>query len=455
LNSGVSRKTGRIETGGIKPARRIMNFPPVKLALFPPFLFFFFSLPLSWGQKRSEWYISNAGGMAIEKAASRFAAMRNPYCLLVEEGSSLADIPDLLRPYYRNPWIVELRVLYKDGEESRRQWLFREGTLNRLAAVFTRLGEDEAAGEGDGKAEGTAGDGAEVPAAGGGSAGEGAAEAETGDTPDGSEAGEGAEKPGGPLGFIEVYGEHGLIIMERQFLEDGELIIDYVYRNAGGREVLIRADTRRRPFDPEDPGEPAIIYTDFYRYTRNYSLRHIERVFPEIPGDDGGEIRSAALLRFPRRSLDSERETGFVSPVPVYGSQFFEDLQSGALHRVIYTTDERGRILMETRKDEEGNVIGELRNTWSADRLARITWSADGEERSTEYVYNQEGDRIEERNYRNGVLERLVRVQGDREEEDLYMNGEPILRTFWEGGRKIREEQLRPGERRSRRRENP
>jgi YD repeat-containing protein len=386
-------------------------------------LLFFFPLP-SRGQVKTEWYLSNAGGMAIERAASRFAAMRSPYCLLVEEGGAL-DIPELLRPYYRRPWVVELRVLYKEGEELRRQWLFRDGALNRLTAVFTRTGEAEEGGEGG----------------------------NTGEDEDAGED-EGADEKGGggPLGFIEFYGEHGLIVTERQFLEDGELIIDYTYRNAGGREVLIRADTRRRSSEEADAGEAALVCSDYYRYTRNYSLRLIERVFSKPPEGDGG--LSAALLRFPRRSLDSEKETGFISPVPVYGSRFLEDLQAETLQRIVYTTDERGRILTERREDGEGNLVGELRNTWSGDRLSRIAWIAEGEERVTEYDYNGEGDRIEERNYRNGVLERLVRVQGDREEEELYMNGEPVLRTFWEGGRKVREEPVRPGER-PRRRRNP
>ncbi|MDR3174710.1 MAG: hypothetical protein LBU19_10700 [Treponema sp.] len=401
----------------------------LRFTLLPLFWFFLFSPP-AWGQKKSEWYISNAGGMAIERAASRFAAMRSPYCLLVEEGSS-PDMPELLRPYYRAPWLVEQRILYKEGEELRRQWLFRDGALNRLAAVFTRNAEKEG-GEEDGAGE------------------------ESGEEGDGEEEAVEPEEKKPPLGFIEVFGEHGLIVMERQFLEDGELIIDYAYRNAGSRNVLIRADTRRRSLEGEAAAED--LYTDYYRYTRNYSLRLIERVFPKPPApeDDSGEGEpvSAALIRFPRRSLDSEKESGFVSPVPVYGSQFLEDIQDGSLHRIVYTTDERGRILTETREDEEGNIVGELRNTWSGDRLSRIIWNSEGEERVTEYVHNEDGDRIEERNYRNGVLERVVHVQGDREDEELYMNGELILRTRWEGGKKVYEEQVRPGGR-SRRRGNP
>jgi YD repeat-containing protein len=380
--------------------------------------------------------------MALEKAASRFAALRSPYCLLVEEGSSL-DMPGLIRPYYRIPWLVELRILYKDGEESRRQWLFRDGALNRLAAVFTRSGEDSAeeeiAVEEDIEEEIEEEPGEKEVAEKEIAEGEGIEE---------DAAGEGEKKP--PLGFIEIFGEHGLIVMERQFLEDGELIIDYVYRNAGNRELLIRADTRKIPLG----GTAADLYTDYYRYTRNYSLRLIERIFSRPAGVDsgGGKPASAGLVKFPRRSLDSEKETGFVAPVPVYGSRFLEDIQSEAVQRIVYTTDRRGRILTETRKDEEGNVAGELRNTWSGDRLSKIVWKTEEEERVTEYTYNKDGDRIEERNYRNGVLERLVRVQGDLEDEELYMNGEPVLRTRWEGGKKVYEEQVRPGGQRSRRR---
>jgi hypothetical protein len=358
--------------------------------------------------------------MALERAGSRLAAMRNPYCLLVETGSP-AELPGLLRPYYQAPWSVELRVLYKDGEESRRQWLFRDGQRSRLAAVFTGNAEEEAGEEEAGEEE------------------------SPGDSPSpgGEEESSGGERQA--LGFIEVFGDHGFIILERQFLEDGEMIIDYVYRaqeNPGlspeNRQTLVRADARSRP----SGGEEQALYTDYYRYTRNHSLRLIERVFSRPPGE---AAEAPAVLRFPRRSLDSESEMNFAAPVPVYGSRFLEDIQADPSQRIVYTTDERGRVLTETSTDEDGTVLGEIRNSWSGDRLSKVTWSGGGEERVTEYSYNQEGDRIEERNYRNGVLERLVRIQGDREEEDLYMNGEPILRTLWEGGRKIREEELRPG----------
>ncbi|MDR0399948.1 MAG: hypothetical protein LBH51_03300 [Treponema sp.] len=375
--------------------------------------------------------------MALKRAESRLTALRSPYCLLVEDGS-IQDLPGLLLPYYRSPWRVEIRILYKDGEEARRQWLFREGSLTRLAAVFTRNAEED-----DGE------------------------EAE----PEGEEE---PEEDGGeedrPLGFIEIFGDHGLITTERQFLEDGELAIDYIYRSAraqgnlsGNRQVLVRAETRRLSFDGESEdsegsGESAqnILYTDYYRYTRNHSLRIIERIFPppseKREDSEDGAQNSIVQLRFPRRSLDSETEISFVSPVLAYGSRFLEDARPGDLQRVVYTTDPRGRILSETRTDEEGNILGEIRNTWTGDRLTRVVQQTGEEERVIEYSYNQEGDRIEERNYRNGVMERVVHVQGNREEEELYMNGELFLRALWEDGRKVREEQVRSSRQGTRRR---
>jgi YD repeat-containing protein len=387
--------------------------------------------------------------MALSRAESRLAAMRSPYCLVVEEGSP-QEIPDLLKPYYQAPWTVELRILYKDGEESRRQWLFQEGSQNRLAAVFTRIAE---AGGAD--SPGVEADSPELE--------EDNLEAEE-DSPEaepqegGGEIGEEPEAAGGEerrtLGFIELFGDQGLITMERQFLEDGELFITYTYRDAGARgnlsgnrQVLVQAETRR--VSPEGEAAAEILYTDYYRYTRNYSLRLIERIFPPPPergeAPEAGAQNAAVQLRFPRRSLDSEADLNAVSPVPAYGSRFLEELRTDEIHRVVYTTDERGRILTETREDEEGNILGEIRSTWSGDRLARVVQRIENEERVIEYEYNPEGDRIEERNYRNGVMERVVRIRGNREEEELYLNGEPILRALWEDGRKVHEEQIRSG----------
>ncbi|MDR1444573.1 MAG: hypothetical protein LBI94_06810 [Treponema sp.] len=350
--------------------------------------------------------------MALERAWSRAAALRQPYCLLVEE-PGIRALPPLLAPYYRQSWIVERRILYKDGEESRSQWIFRDDAeVSRVVAVFNTAVIPPA----------------EIPPA---------------------ESAEGSPE-GTPFiltGFIELYGASGLIESERQMFDGGEeTLVEYQYRQipAGTQMFLIRSDTRRKFLDEEGNEQQQNLYTDYYRYTRNYSLRLIERIYQ----NSGAE--SAAPLRFPRRSLDSKNETGFVAPAIAYGSRFLEDVEAESPLQITYDTDERGRILGETRRGEGGDIIAELRNEWSENRLDRILYKAGGEERITEYEYNDAGDRILERNFRNGIIERIVHISGDTEVEEIYMNGELMLRSHWEGGRKIREERIRrtaPGER--------
>jgi hypothetical protein len=377
----------------------------------------------SWGQSppgTGDWYISNASGMALERAGSSFVALRRPYCLLIEEPGSLG-LPAPLSPYYREPWTVERRTLYKDGEEFRVQWIFRDaGGGSRLVAVFTPP-EDEAGAPEEREA----------------------ALADSAESADAADSAESGAKV--PNGFIELYGENGLIELERQLFDAGEeTLVEYRYRRlpSGTRDFLIRADTRRKLTDGEGNAIEEDLYTDYYRYTRNYSLRTIERFFYQGTGTG-----NTAAMRFPRRSLDSKDEELFVSPAISYGSEFLEDVQTGTPGRLVYETDERGRILKETRWGEDGELVSELRNQWSDNRLSRIIYTTTtpvAGERITEYEYNDEGDRITERNYRDGVLERVVHSSGGREDEEIYMNGELILRTQWEGGRKIREERVRP-----------
>jgi hypothetical protein len=122
-----------------------------------------------------------------------------------------------------------------------------------------------------------------------------------------------------------------------------------------------------------------------------------------------------------------------------------EDVFLNRGDRVVYTTDSRGRILTETRHNEAGEVIGEIRNTWSeTDKIQSVHWIAGEDDRLVEYEYDNEGNRLGERNYTKGVLERVVQVEGDREVETLYMQGRPVLRAVWEEGRKVSEERIHP-----------
>jgi hypothetical protein len=111
---------------------------------------------------------------------------------------------------------------------------------------------------------------------------------------------------------------------------------------------------------------------------------------------------------------------------------------------VEFTTDERGRILTETRRDEEGEVLGTLTNVWTGERLSSVSWETGQEIRRIEFEYDPDGNRTGEKNFRDGVLERSVSSEGNRDVEELYLNGRPVLRAVWEDGRKVSEEPVRP-----------
>jgi hypothetical protein len=371
-----------------------------------------------YGEPR--WFISNAAGMTLEPAYSRLA-LRGKYALMIDSAPS-SGIPERLRVFLDPSYTVEIRVLYENGEESRRQWLFKEPDERiRLVAVFN-------AGLLSGPSSGVAGDTKD--------AGENGEDGENENTEE--------NKPD-LSGFIELYNAENRITEEYQIDSDGaERIVAYFYIN----QTLVRAETATKAppaGDAEEPAEavPIPFCTDYYRYSRSASLRAVERVYHRS-GEAGDE---RVRLPFPHMVLDAARQTDFVRPVSPLSSEFFQDILVSAGDTVLYTTDSRGRILTETRQNEAGEVLGELRNTWTGNRLTRVQWVSGEDDRVTEYEYNTEGDRILERNIYKGTLERVVRISGDREIEELYMDNRVILRAIWENGRKISEERVR-GERR-------
>jgi hypothetical protein len=355
------------------------------------------------------WFISNAGGMTLEAAYSRLA-LRSKYALMVDSLPP-SGIPERLRQFYNSSYMAEVRVLYENGEESRRQWLFRDAEERiRLVAVFN------------------AGPPAPAPAPeNAGDAGEAEAEEEE-------------EKPD-LSGFIELYNTENRIAEEHRIDSGGRVqVVTYFYVN----QTLVRAETvMKKPPGGDAGGESEAYCTDYYRYSRAASLRAVERVYHRA--EEAGDNR--VRLPFPHMVLDAARQTDFVRPVLPVSSDFFQDILAAAGDNVIYTTDARGRILTERRQNEEGEILGELRNTWTGNRLTRVHWTSGEDDRITEYEYDANGDRILERNINKGILERVIRASGDREIEELYMDGRMILRAVWENGRKISEERVREGRR--------
>jgi hypothetical protein len=450
-------------------------------------------------RRANRWYISNAAGMALEPAFSRLA-MREKYSLMVTDILA-GDLPDNLREFhdriYREAGFsataeraaraeeektadapfslrLEKRILYENRVASRLQWLFLDGeNLVRLAAAFAidpadypppepeepagtenpRNTEEDARSDSDeeelkpavadnarenaGPAAGEAG-GAVAAEETGIPAGEDAEDAEVSEEAS-EEASEGEKSTVDYSGYIELYDPEGYIVEEHLFSSDSsDRMVNYFYN----RQRLVRAVTKI--YHPAGETEESYVEdycTDYYRYSRSSSLRGVERVY-HAEAEEFEPVR----LRFPHVVLAAAKNTSFVNPGVSFTNEFFKDILLDSGSRVLYTTDERGRVLTETRRNEDGEITGELQNTWSGDRLVSVRWKAGDDERITEFEYNSDGDRIAERNINRGVLERVVTQDGDREIELLYIDGKPVLRAVWEDGRKISEERIRSSE---------
>jgi YD repeat-containing protein len=371
------------------------------------------------------WFRSNAGGMTLEEIPSRLGALRNKYALAVDYVPP-HELDTRLSPFYRNNYDIEIRVLYEQGKETRKQWLFLDSQDTvRLNAVFTSP-PDENQTVPDAAEEITAIDNS-------------VAEAQS---PDIWETSEPEDSPpeaalGASTGFIEVYDEKARITGDYWFFESGgEIATTYFYNT----NVLTKAETRRKILNtkPEDRDETIyrLMYTDSFRYNRFYSLRNVERLY-----HDSVDAEPVRLL-FSSSVLATASDKNFLSDRLFWGSEFLGNLFAELGYRLIYDTDSRGRILTQTMLNDEDEVVWVIKNTWSGDRVISILKTEGDDEKRTEYEYDSAGNRIVQRDINNGVLERLVHIDGYNETEELYLNGVIILRAYWENGRKVREERV-------------
>ena len=376
------------------------------------------------------WFRSNAGGMALEEMPSRLTALRNEYALVIDYLS-----PDELDPFlvsfYRNAYSVEIRILFFDREESRKQWLFKDESGNvRVNAVFRQtadssVDETQTVRETEDKERDD-----EVPDI--------TASLDT-DAPADDErdvldiaAGTEEKNTAVTTGFIEIFNDNFQISEDYNFTGDGnEIMTTYFYNE----NMLIKAEIRQRNQN-EESADYQIMYTDTYRYNRSYSLRNVERVFYE-------QVNEPVLLLFPGRVLDIARDKDFIKEKVSLLPDFFDSYSADKNYRIVYDTDERGRIITQTMFDNKNKEVWVIRNTWIGDRIVSILKIENGDERLTEYEYDSAGERTAQRDMRNGVLERQVLTNGNKETEELFMNGVVILRAFWEDGRKISEERVR------------
>jgi hypothetical protein len=245
-----------------------------------------------------------------------------------------------------------------------------------------------------------------------------------------------AKSPEG-AGFTEVYNEQGLLIEESRFDAPAE------EEDEEGALVFVESEPvtiTYRYLEDFLTGAKSGEWSDVYRYARNNQLRAIDRTYTAA--------KTRTRVDLPRTIKDLSFEGSFfVSPSSAYTSAFLQDVLLDTGTNTTYTLNEKGRILTETRHDEEGEVSGTLTNVWDDDRITSVVWEHQGDKRRVDYRYNDDGELTSEKNYRNETLEREVEINhdGDTDEEieTLYLNGQPALRAVWQDGRKIKEESLR------------
>jgi hypothetical protein len=226
-------------------------------------------------------------------------------------------------------------------------------------------------------------------------------------------------------GFIELYNKDQLITESRRLDgKGGDDLVRYTYKGS----VLLKAEFSHKG---------KALYTDNYRYSRFGALRKVERVFARGKKAPVPEYFSTVVLEVGKRG-------DFIRPAEGANSEFFDDVVTPSGGHILYTTDDRGRIVRQVHKNAKGEITGELVNNWSGDRLMSVEWTRGKNKRLVKYEYNADGDRTLESDYRNGVLERTVRKDGDKNVEELYVKGQVLLRAIWEGGKKISEERIRP-----------
>ena len=381
--------------------------------------------------KPARWFRSNAGGMALEEVQSRLVALRFEYALAIVSARD-DELPDFLSAYYERDYRLEIRVLYRNSEQVRTQWLFRDiNNVTRLNAVFLHNDDSQIEFENielivPQEHEKTYDedmteifdhiDTAEIY------------ENELHEIDDGNEQERTAKIDiyiENKTGFIEIFNEKSVLTAEYRFHENGQknkteyevkdnLLISAIFMNMEGNTA----------------GEYTKIYADFYRYNRSFSLRMIERVFyKDIQADYKQNI-----INFKGRILDSVNEIFLVTERLNLYPEYFGNVLIHSDSKMIYETDDRGRIIAQTLYDEENNIIWVIRNTWSGDRIVSTNKKEGDSVLLAEFQYNSAGDRILERNYKDGMLERVVRTDGKIDIEELYMDNVLVLRAVWDDG---------------------
>jgi hypothetical protein len=439
------------------------------------------------------WYISNPAGMAVSPSPSRLAALRNKNCLAlaIVEADSL---PPALAPYYKPSLKIDFRMLFESGKLIREQWVFRDEKARGLviaAAVVeqdstpsiafierynengfieeerlfddkethikyfykeriltrteTRIWEkiekpieDSESAETPELEDETVYESAEVQPP------------ESEDDPDSEPAEE--REPEYEIVETTVYTDH-----YRYSMSDSLRIVERVFQKGGpevGRyRVAFPAIGLRRETDsgfvkPASTHSSAFLADDTSVSNALYTTDARGRVLSEIYRDGNRGVLVETKNTWVNGRISVVEQRFFESPKDENEASEDTEEPSEDAEEPSEDAEEASEDAEEASEDTKEPPEDAKEPPKAAEEEApeAIQYELRGElieERRIEYEYNSAGDRILEKNYNNGTLERTVKTNGNQEIEEIYMDGKIVLRVLWEGNRKMKEERIR------------
>jgi len=380
--------------------------------------------------KHVRWFKSNSAGMPLREVQSQFVALREEFALAITSAHK-DELPEYILAFFDEDYTIEVRMLYKNGEQLRTQWLFLDtNSVTRFNGVFTELIEPvvikeiiiiEEIKEDEEIIEAV----------------ETAAEKKDEETEETQEViAEVIIKDAfsNLKGFVELFNEESNLVFEYRYMENNRRIrTNYEYNE----NMLI---TAKVSLWEKSTGDYKAVYSDSYIYNRSLALRAIERNFYM---DMQINLEDTFRIAFPRNIMDAARENVQISERLNLYPEFFGEIFIFENSKMVFETDDRGRILGQTLYNNNDEIIWSIRNWWQNERIVSAVKTEKDNILLVEYSYNFSGDRITERNYRNGILERVVRAEDGLEIEELYIDNEIVLRAIWEDGSKISESRVR------------
>jgi len=373
---------------------------PKARLLFGALWIVFFSLffPPGVSAETVRWFISDGAGIAYE-FVSRVVALRSEWALEIRTEDSAAAAGALLKGEQR-----ETKTVYKQGQKHRTTVSFLDPT------GFARFSQTE---ENDGSLT------------------------------------------------RSHYDTQKRLIDETSQESDGSgIIVKYKWSS----ERLSRASAY--PLDRQD-GDP--LWTDTYRYDRSGALRSVYRDpegtefshdsrngsphFLEFRAADGkvvhtsfndlGREEETTAIDSDGKTVNAHVRVSYIKAEESDKKRSTRRSEGVADNPIETHYDEKGRAVREVRFGKDDKVVEETLTEWSGDRVSSVIRIRGDQARKSEFFYDSRGNRVIEKNYLNGRLERTVRKEGTMETEELYKNGALLLRAVYEGGVLVREERVR------------